>query len=196
MWISIIGTNGSGKSLVKNFLDKRGFRLESELFNINSSLDVRSDFYFNHDMSAYKKRLNQDIFTIGSFWDYHECVVPYLFETFQITERDLNLMNERYNTTKDFLEPPSCIIYTKMSEQQSYNRLILSGEDINHSMVKNLQRQIEMYESFIQRVAVPVVDIDMGQDIGRVFQELEYSVDSVLTTRLDVASIWQRSMFL
>lgn len=195
MWISIIGPVGSGKSLVKKILESRNFQLESELFNFSTSIEYRSDFYFKHDQAAFLKRLNNDIFTIGSFWDYHECIVPVMFENFEITESELYLMNERYNTTKEFLEPPTCVIFTKMSEQQAYNRLMLSGEVVNHLVINKIERQLQYYEKFIQKVAVPVIEIDMGQNIDMALNDLNFSIDSILTSRLDTASIWKRNMF-
>lgn len=185
MWISIIGPDGSGKTLISSSLKNLGFRLVGD----TTSFDV--DYYYNLDKDCSLNKNNDNIFTIGSFWDFHECKLAFQHRLYKMTDAEKKMADNLYLERKNQVAPPTFVVYTKITKQFARDRLLLTGD--SEELLQNIDIQLQLYEDFIQRVSCPVIEVDMSRG-ERVYEDLQFGIDSISATRLHEQSIWNSEM--
>lgn len=185
MWVSIIGPSGSGKGLIASTLKNLKFTLSGDGSAENSQ------YYFTVDKVAAEKMYDEDIFTIGSMWDFHECKVPFYHQIYQTNDFDKEMQDNIYSQIKGVIHPPSFVVYTKITKALAHDRLLLTGE--GEQLLHNIQIQLDLYDDFITRVSVPVIELDMSKG-DKVIDDLLFGVDSIRSTRLGGQSIWKMEM--
>lgn len=199
MWICVMGAEGSGKNVIADILTKRNFQRiehkladgqEGELFQEFNYMTKR----LSEQLAAQAVMQKQDVFTFRSIWDSYNVMLPTAKDSFKIGMHEELFMDILHNniSSSEHLQPPHCVVFTKMSQQDIRDRMMLKGKQPSDDEIVN---QIKYYEQFMSRIRVPVLEIDMNNKPEDVRNELNFSIDSMKATAQSAQSIWRRSMF-
>lgn len=198
MWILIIGPSGSGKNMISEFLVKSGFEY------IKSTVTEDSDDFTNLlktsqenlrlQIKAASLMDRKDVVTIKSFWDSHDIEIPIFRQMQRIDDRQLGHFSIIRDSLYDVyaLRPPSAVIYVRTNKMSAMNRMALRSVVCDQS---RLDLEIKMYEDFISKIAVPLVELDGTRKPEDLKKELDFGVASLKSASLVNASVWQKHFF-
>jgi hypothetical protein len=192
MWISIVGASSTGKDLIAKFLTRLEYsQIKEQLIPLQEV-----DFFIyrlREHLSAQHIMYEKNVFTIRTVWDSLVMLELY-YEFGHITLDEFNKVKSYYNLfiDQDFISPPNLVVITKMSKKDIQNRTILNGRRPDD---REIDRQMERYSEFAQKIKVPKIEIDMSQSSESIFNELSFGIDSVKSAMLSHKTIWKRGMF-
>lgn len=197
MWAIISGPDGSGKKVISEWFVRENFQNESlpikqskheffkEMLNAASYLATASRCA---DMMH-----NADVFTVRSFWENGEIFLPLARKFQQITAQEYETALECYESMKNWVTAPTCFIYCKIDLKNAMERSMLKGQPLDQD---RLRTQIRLYDEFFEKLSgVPVLELNMNQPIDAALRDLDYSVQSVKSSRLDAQTVWRRTLF-
>lgn len=199
MWIAVIGGIGTCKGAVSDFLVGKDFSLNkiettSDLLANNAFSD---QFYFllsrYKQAEAIKKRVNDyDFVSVRSFWDTG-IWTDFYRQKFMLDDINFEILKRLYNDLLPSLSPPQCFIYLKNSILFSQVRTSLS-DSTKHSD-EDIKLIADLYDDFVKRVRLPVIEIDVNQSFDNVTREVVLGIDSIKTSSSFAQSIWERRIF-
>lgn len=201
MWISLIGGEGTCKRAVAEWMrDQEGFRIIEDEFIPDSFL---SDHFSNQIellLSRYKTQYSdcqvnmndEDIVQIRSFWDIHEVYSKTLLDADAISGGDYDLLSKIYDTLNLSLTPPHTIFYCNATTIQASNRMKLT--DATEHTEEHLARVRREYESYVERLRPPVVEIATGGPFDKVIDVVRFGLNSIKSTKLGGQSLWKKTM--
>ena len=197
----ILGPTGSGKRVVADYMVKEGSELLEPKFDIEDSNDNFSKQLtylmrrLEVQMRAASLRDRRDIVTIRSFFDDYEVYLKTMHDLTTLTDRDMKHFATIYENVckmQQIAEPPDIVIYMKTPKMSAMNRQALTDNLIHQDF---FHKEVEYYEEFIQKIAVPIIEIDASAKPEVVKNELDYGVSSLKAARLGSQTVWRRHFF-
>jgi len=194
MWIQIIGPAGSGKGMVTDILKGEGYEDLTTPLVDNSDIFIQeltiSQDRLKSQLLAAEVMSRKDVFTVRSFWDSHEVMIPVARSFEQINDFEMEVFSRIYGTFKGtrFLIPPNAVIYMKMPLMSAYNRMLLRNVDINQDQYN---AQVAAYDEYAKRICIPVLEIDGSAVPEKIKRELDFNIASVKSTHSS-GNIWQK----
>ena len=197
MWIAIIGACGTGKHSVLKMLEKDGYKyieavkpkLETPGFDLEFAYACER---LRVQIEAQKIMNKKDVVTIHTFWETWDVFTPIAESKFQIDRVEMDRLKLMSETFKEILEPPHAIIYTQSEKMNAFNRMQLRQQTVNQL---DFNQQIELYQKFVEKVRVPVVDVDGNRTFDDMRKDLEFGVASLKASTVGSQSFWDREMF-
>ena len=197
MWVAVTGSVGVCKNKVIEYLTtlkkydhrslgdpcKRLTRLSEELDWMGNRILLQQSFERDIDRA--------NIVTNRSAWD-SLMFVNVAYKLKEISEEDYEAFRVVYDKFTQELTPPHMVIYLKSNYINATNRMQLQGESPNMDFVVALTKE---YEEIMPWVRVPVIEIDVEERIDPVLEEVQYGLDNLSTTKLDLKSVWDRTFF-
>ena len=200
MWLMICGPTGSGKNVVAKELVKTSFDylpsfyVETEESKFIQELEILTS-RVSAQMKASTLIDRRDIYTLRSFWDSKYVYIPAgkSFDRFSPMEaKALDIVCKSFDD--DALTPPTAVIYCKTDKMNAHNRLALQNRGVEISD-EEFNLHVELYDKMIERVRVPVIEIDVSKDIAEIAKNLEFGLASLKSANLTNASVWSRTFF-
>lgn len=200
MWVMIIGAPGTAKHKIAELLTKDGYEYQKWITDVKgdqSNLFMREATYFAERLKKQFKiaraKREQDIVTVRGTWDSIEVFGSVLTSRGEIGETQFDSLRFIYESLMDTMIPPDVIIYMKVKERMaSYNRMALRDGRISEDYFSQL---ISAYDKYVQRLAVPVIDVDNDHVLDKVWDQVEFGLQSIKTSGLSGDTIWKRGMF-
>lgn len=197
MWIVVMGAEGTGKKVVGDILIKRNFDVVThKLANETQMVDLNYvTMRLAEQLAAQSVMHKKDIFTYRTIWDTLDVMAPvsrHMMKSTPEEETALSIFSKNLNWS-EHIQPPHAVVLTKLDKRQIQDRLLLNGRQPNDEQIS---KQLELYAEFINRVRVPVIELNMGQDPIAIRDELNFSIDSMKATHQASQTIWRRSFFL
>jgi len=202
MWVMITGATGSGKRVIADYLIKDGFEL------IDPSFDVEvGDDNFSKELTYLMKRLNaqlraaslkdrRNVVTLRSFFDTYEVMIKTAHLFTHITDKELAHLKIIYDnliTCDQAIAPPDALVYMDTPKMAAMNRQALTGgREVTQEF---FHKEVEAYRAFVDRVAVPTINISASSKPEVMKNELDYGVNSLKAANLGSQSVWTRSFF-
>lgn len=196
MWIQIIGPSGSGKTLIVEHLQRNGFDLIA-----HRSSDLVNDDAFYFELVQSSDRLKDqikasdlmdrtDVITVRSFWDSHEVFINVAHHFQEISDYERKVFAKIYEPFigNRALKPPHAVVYMKMPEMSAYNRMLLRNVDVDPD---RYNKQVEFYHKYVEKIGIPVLEIDGSQAPDAVVKQLEFDLSSIRATNSS-GTIWQK----
>lgn len=198
MWIQIIGATGTGKEHVLNLIKKDGYELigspvvqlpENQLLQELNYAAARACW----DVKAASLMERKDVVTIRSYYESRDIFVPTAFQMTQLTKAELEIFQTCYSFLDDeFFTPPDVVLFCKATKVNALNRAAMRGVQINDDV---FNKQVELYDEYVKKIRVPVIELDSLADPAHVQKNLEFGISSIKTANLSSRSIWKRTMF-
>lgn len=198
----VLGATGTGKRVVADSLINDDFELLEPNFDVAVDLDNYSKeltFFMRRlrtQLQAASLKDRRDIVTVRSFYDQHECFQRAMLDQTMITKKDFESFEIIYSNLFDaekLSEPPDAVVYMKTNKMSALNRQALTGgRDVTQDF---FHREIEYYEKFVEKIAVPLIEIDAADKPDKIKNALDFGVSSLKAANLGGKSIWRRSFF-
>jgi len=133
-----------------------------------------------------------EVINLFSFWDTHEVFDKALHEMEELSDYEFDLMESTYLNYCPFVEPPHAFIYCKAPPIWIQNRMSFKNETPNENLIKRVSKH---YEDFVERVRIPIIDVDATLPFDQIWELLSYDVDQIKTAAMATQTMWTRSVF-
>lgn len=198
MWIMIIGNTGTGKHAAAEHLQRQGFeiverRTPAAQNTFLQQIRVSADKLRDQIHAGLVKERN-NVVTIGSYWDANLVYADTLSQIEAITPEQKFILDEMYSAHREpySLAAPHAVIWTKSKPMDAMNRMTMRGIDFDQNAF--MLRQTS-FEKFMERVRVPVIEVESLSDPGLVQQSIEFGINSLKATALTTGSVWSKDFF-
>ena len=199
MWLALIGAPTCKQMVLNDLLRRTNFKSIEVNFPRYDSIRPESahlnllDQHFRINLEAQNRMGSEDIITVGSFWTQQLVYAQSLRDTSMIEEFDLEYSKGLYERLATKLTPPSYFIYFRASHLTVRDRINLKTEEDQREDWVNAV--IKHHEELVPRIRVPVVEVDASATYEKIWNDMEFEIDQMKTTRLSDATLWTRTMF-
>jgi len=197
MWVSIVGATGTGKHEIKDLLVREDF----EYLEIKEPAEPHVDL-FERQFQFFMQRVSvhlqaqevmnkQDVVTIGSVWDSIDVHYWNLVKNKLVPTDKIALHDYADTVLLPRLKSPHSVIYCFTEPMTAFNRMQLRGGMKVTPAEYNVQ--IALYKEFVNKIKVPLIEVDFGQPMDRILRDFEFNLASLRTTAVTAQSLWDRS---
>jgi hypothetical protein len=201
MWIIASGATGTGKEHVVSLLKTQGFENQTSIYQLPEDLsplerELTLAMGRAKDMIKAGKDMNRrDVVTMRSFFESRDIFIPIAHEQTELGAQDMKLINIVSSTMdNEFFTPPHAVIYCRSDKMSAYNRQSLRGGITVSDVIFN--RQIELYDQWIAKLRVPVIEINVADSPDKISRDLEFGISSIKAANLVGSSVWDRTFFM
>ena len=99
-----------------------------------------------------------------------------------------------YKKLSKSLEPPSVFIYTNASHITISDRISLKDQDANVSE-EWIDSVVKFYSDFVTLIRPPVIEIEAAQKYEAIWNNVQFDIDQMKTSKLSDETLWTRTMF-
>jgi len=198
MWLVISGPPASSKQKIIEWIEheKLGFEyLPPEEVMVSGK--ITQEIRLSSAIDTHKKAAEKcsDVVTIGCVWDVLKVYNPVALEFGDINQDRFDAMErlERLTEKNDFAIPDAVVYIKPVEKMASFNRMSLNlGSVMNQD---RFQKICDLYDEYIQSVAISVVDVDHGSKFDDVIDQLDFGISSIKQSGVGEQTIWTRRMF-
>jgi len=199
MWTMIIGAPGTSKHKIAELLTKDGYEYQKWIVDVkgDDNLFMREATYFTQrlkkQLEIERVRRETDIVTVRGAWDSIEVFGSVLAKRGEIDSVQFDALRFIYEGLLETMPPPDVVVHLKVGEKMaSYNRMALKDERISEDYFSQL---VDAYDHYVSLLAIPVIDVDHGHVLDKVWDQVEFGIQSIKTSGLSGDTIWKRGMF-
>ena len=208
MWISVIGSIGVGKKRISDQIaQKEGatyfedfvydelqdkFVKEPQTYAMDWQVYILTEkFKQQIDMSKRSRtatvvtsRLLEDIKIFSKMLRHFELM----------SNRDYQIIREIYYSYQEALEPPSIVILLKADIMSTWYMKELTENVCAFTDNTYIKWLNDEYEALAERIAVPMVEVDMSENFDQNWKIIEAGIASVRTTGLTQETLWTKKL--
>ncbi len=193
MWIVVTGPLATGKQVVaEHLVNHHNFTLLPQSGPEDPGVETEL-IWMGERLRAHReaeKTTETRHVIIRSLWDMKEVFWP-AYEGTYLKASTIKALENLIDWPQ--LKPPQMVIYLKGRKIESYSRMQLTGRtQVNEAIYDKIQ---SLYEQFLKKVAVPVIDIDATLTADKIIDQVDYCVASVEASKLTDQTIWKRSFY-
>lgn len=201
MWCVISGAPGTGKHEIATHLMKQGYTYDvtmptyfSESLNTKEAFDLQLDMMISRyamQRGVQVRALEEDIVTVGSFWDIHEVYSQVLVQRGMLDAGDYANLARVYRALGMTLESPQKVIFTTATKLDSEAKRSLRGQrELNEEFFDLVVGQ---YRTYIDtRVRCPHQEVDISL---KAFDQTLFDVVASLSygDKVKAQSLWTKA---
>jgi len=199
MWMIVMGGDSTSKGAVVDYLVKQEKfeyipldKQESTTVAIEREIRFGGSYLTTHMMAQENARI-KDVVTVRSFWEWAEIFPQVLVKRGELSESDARVIKVLYESIKVVLKPPTAVVYMHPSQKMTmYDRALLNNKQPDDERMTTL---LKLYEGFVQKIKIPVIEIDASEPMERMKSSLEFGLASLRASKLTDDSFWKKVMF-
>lgn len=193
MLLLISGPEGSCKQQVSKSFEMDGYvvlSLDMSLFGaLDESEILKKRIELHREAQELSRR--KDVVMIRSPYESVYIYARLAVQKNLLFEQEYQKLEEQLKNAD--LQPPDLMVYLYHStKMNAFNRMLLSSQE---PCEEDYDEVCRLYEEMVSRVKIPLVKCDVSQHFDVVLKDLDFSVSSVRSTRLDVSTIYKKEMF-
>jgi len=208
MWVAIIGSIGVGKNRIAEMLAaKEKFHIMPDIidrglqhkfeenptkYGLRHQMSLLSKKFAQQQECAYRKA-NLDVCSVRLIEEV-KLFSEFLHDREFIEKWELDIIEETYLAHSKACVPPDIVVYLKSDILNTHYRKELT-ENVcaftDNEYIADLQKR---YDALVERIAVPLVEVDMEGNFDTAWNSIEHGVASIKSARLHGETIWQTSL--
>lgn len=201
MWTVVSGAPGSAKHEVAKYLAKQGFIYEEQptvefdesltrdkMFELQLAT-MLSRYQFQRDVQV--RAAEDDIVTVGSFWDSHEVYAAVLSYLGRFSSGDYMNLDRIYKALGQTLDAPHKLIYMTSTKLNAEAKLkVQSRTMMNEEIYDAIANKFRVYID--TRVRIPYQEIDLSdKSFDLVLADVAAAVS--YTEKTAATTMWRKS---
>lgn len=171
MWVVISGPPGSGKHEIAKYLAKQGYtydEVEPVVFSEHMSPQQMFDVQLTHLLSRFERQRvlqkiggDEDVVTVGSFWDVHEVYSMVMSRFGMFADGGFINLNRIYNALGKTLDSPHKVIFTVSSKLDAEAKMAIRAKSMLNE--EFYDAVVGAYRTYMDtRVRCPHQEIDIS----------------------------------
>lgn len=199
MWIVVCGPTGTGKELIVKEIARGGYDLLPSFYvETEKTQFLRELAVFTRRMKtqieASRFMERRDVVTVRTFWETRDVFVPIAKAMDRINQDEARAFELIFESMEDeHYIPPTAVVYAKTDKMNALNRMKLNG--IVGISEEEFNLQVAYYDKFIDKVRVPVIELDISLSPDEVRRNLEFGLSSLKAANLTQRTLWTRTFF-